>query len=96
MAYSSMYDQSNDAYQWNFRQQITEAMTHSQANRKHILQGEPSEVSHQSRPGNRRPKMSEAEKKRRKRQIDAKYRQSKKHILMDSIISVSLGMFGEK
>ncbi|OMO59985.1 hypothetical protein CCACVL1_24487 [Corchorus capsularis] len=78
MAYSSMYDQSNDTYQWNFRQQITEAMTHSQENRKHVLQGEPSEVSHQSTPGNRRPKMSEAEKKRRKRQIDAKYRQSKK------------------
>lgn len=68
---SSMYNQSNSTYQFHSQQQ----MTHSQATQDRFLQGE---ALQQPRRGCCRGKMSEDERKARKRQTDRDYRQNKK------------------
>ncbi|KAK8368670.1 hypothetical protein V6Z12_A01G057800 [Gossypium hirsutum] len=68
---SSMYNQSNSTYQFHSQQQ----MTHSQATQDRFLQGE---ALQQPRPGCLKDKMSEDERKARKRLADKKHRQKKK------------------
>lgn len=67
----SMNNQSNDTYQFQSQQQ----MTYSQATQDRFLQGE---ASQQLRPACCRGKMSEDERKARKRKIDKDYRLKKK------------------
>ncbi|TYH86675.1 hypothetical protein ES332_D01G061100v1 [Gossypium tomentosum] len=68
---SSMYNQSNQTYQFHSQQQ----MSYSQATQDRFLQGE---ALQQPRRGCCRGKMSEDERKARKRQTDRDYRQNKK------------------
>ncbi|XVF04331.1 hypothetical protein REPUB_Repub05bG0073200 [Reevesia pubescens] len=79
MAHTSMYTQSNPTYQWHFHQQMNEGTTHSQAYQDHFLQGEASEASHQPRLGGRRAKMSEDQRRERKKLADVNYRLRKKN-----------------